>query len=115
MPCSDLYENEYSDCVLEYNDSQSVLWIGRICEVKRPDRPLDLAEVCPDLRFDLVGLAGGILSLFKSPDERRKMSRRIRQFYFKNYTVDTVMAKFEKAFIDVNRKSISGGSEMSQS
>jgi glycosyltransferase involved in cell wall biosynthesis len=32
-----------------------VLWIGRIAEVKRPDRLLDLATACPELSFDLVG------------------------------------------------------------
>ncbi len=32
-----------------------VLWLGRISEEKRPDRFLDLAQACPDLRFDLVG------------------------------------------------------------
>jgi glycosyltransferase involved in cell wall biosynthesis len=37
----------------------AVLWIGRLCEVKRPDRLLDLARACPDLQFDLVGPADG--------------------------------------------------------
>jgi glycosyltransferase involved in cell wall biosynthesis len=32
-----------------------VLWVGRICQQKRPDRLLELARVCPDLQFDLVG------------------------------------------------------------
>jgi glycosyltransferase involved in cell wall biosynthesis len=32
-----------------------VLWIGRMAEVKRPDRLLDLAAACPELSFDLVG------------------------------------------------------------
>ncbi|MCC7416119.1 MAG: glycosyltransferase family 4 protein [Acidobacteria bacterium] len=36
-----------------------LLWVGRICEVKRPDRLLDLAERCPDLVFDLVGPPDG--------------------------------------------------------
>jgi glycosyltransferase involved in cell wall biosynthesis len=35
--------------------SKRVLWIGRICRVKRPDRLLDLAEICPDVEFDVVG------------------------------------------------------------
>jgi glycosyltransferase involved in cell wall biosynthesis len=34
-----------------------MVWIGRICEVKRPDRLLDLASECADLSFDLVGPA----------------------------------------------------------
>jgi glycosyltransferase involved in cell wall biosynthesis len=36
-----------------------ILWIGRICEVKRPDRFVDLARRCPDLTFDLVGPTDG--------------------------------------------------------
>jgi glycosyltransferase involved in cell wall biosynthesis len=32
-----------------------VLWVGRICEQKRPDRLLELARACPELQFDLVG------------------------------------------------------------
>jgi glycosyltransferase involved in cell wall biosynthesis len=39
------------------NTSKRVLWIGRLCEPKRPERLLDLAETCPDLGFDLVGPA----------------------------------------------------------
>jgi glycosyltransferase involved in cell wall biosynthesis len=35
--------------------SQRVLWVGRVCPVKRPDRLLDLAQACVDLSFDLVG------------------------------------------------------------
>ena len=36
-----------------------VLWVGRISREKRPDRFLDLARACPDLRFDLVGPGDG--------------------------------------------------------
>ena len=32
-----------------------MLWIGRVCQVKRPDLFLDLAEQTPELIFDLVG------------------------------------------------------------
>ncbi len=32
-----------------------VLWIGRVCKPKRPDRLLEVAEACSDLMFDLVG------------------------------------------------------------
>jgi glycosyltransferase involved in cell wall biosynthesis len=35
--------------------SHRLLWIGRLCSVKRPDRFLNLAQACPDLSFDLVG------------------------------------------------------------
>jgi glycosyltransferase involved in cell wall biosynthesis len=34
-----------------------VLWIGRIYQVKRPDRLVELAENCPEITFDLVGPA----------------------------------------------------------
>jgi glycosyltransferase involved in cell wall biosynthesis len=34
-----------------------IVWVGRICEVKRPDRFLDLASQCDGLSFDLVGPA----------------------------------------------------------
>lgn len=34
-----------------------VLWVGRVCKVKRPDRLLELARLCPELGFDMVGPA----------------------------------------------------------
>lgn len=37
------------------DDRRTVVWIGRICRVKRPDRFLDAAALCPELRFVLVG------------------------------------------------------------
>ena len=37
---------------------EGVLWIGRICQQKRPDLLLDMARKCPDLKFDLVGPFG---------------------------------------------------------
>ena len=55
MPCPGPSEDDYGGREILYNGSPRVLWIGRICEVKRPDRLLDLAETCPDLNFDLVG------------------------------------------------------------
>ncbi|MGP8201783.1 MAG: glycosyltransferase family 4 protein [Limisphaerales bacterium] len=32
-----------------------ILWVGRICQVKRPDRLLEVAVLCPELSFDLAG------------------------------------------------------------
>ena len=55
MPCLGPSDMEYADCKQRPNGSQRVLWIGRICEVKQPNRLLDVAEACPDLDFDLVG------------------------------------------------------------
>lgn len=36
-----------------------VLWLGRVCLVKRPDRLLEIARLCPELAFDLVGPTDG--------------------------------------------------------
>lgn len=36
-------------------ESRRVLWVGRVCPVKRPDRLVDVAAKCPDVMFDLVG------------------------------------------------------------
>jgi len=55
MPCPGPSEQDYVDCEQQRHSSRRVLWIGRICEQKRPDRLLDLATTCPDLEFDLVG------------------------------------------------------------
>lgn len=32
-----------------------VLWIGRWCKVKRPDRLIEIARACPELKFDVAG------------------------------------------------------------
>lgn len=44
--------------VRDCNHGLRVLWVGRICEVKRPDRLLNLARLCPNVDFDLVGPFG---------------------------------------------------------
>ena len=36
-------------------DGRRVAWIGRLCRVKRPDRLMELARRCADVRFDVVG------------------------------------------------------------
>ncbi len=59
MPCPGPSDADYARHEGDRNGSQRVLWIGRICEQKRPDRLLDLAEACPDLCFDLVGPGAG--------------------------------------------------------
>ncbi len=58
MPCRGPSEEEYGRSAQMRNDSRRVLWIGRICEQKRPDRLLDLAETCRDLCIDFVGPVG---------------------------------------------------------
>lgn len=50
MPCE-----PRSGGVSNASGRRRVLWIGRICEVKRPDRFLDAAALTPELEFVLVG------------------------------------------------------------
>lgn len=59
MPCPGPSQDEYLEHEHERNGARRVLWIGRICEVKRPDRLLDLAEACPEVGFDCVGPLDG--------------------------------------------------------
>jgi len=35
--------------------SGRIVWVGRVCRVKRPDLLLDIAAACPDLGFDVAG------------------------------------------------------------
>jgi glycosyltransferase involved in cell wall biosynthesis len=51
--CHDLSEG--SKASQSRSVSRRVLWIARGCRQKRPDRLLDLAELCPEFTFDLVG------------------------------------------------------------
>jgi len=55
MPCPGPDESAYVPPEPPSAESRSVLWVGRVCEPKRPDRLLALAEQCPELSFDLVG------------------------------------------------------------
>jgi len=36
----------------------SVLWVGRLCRVKRPDRLLEVAAACPEVSFEVLGPPG---------------------------------------------------------
>lgn len=58
MPCPGPGELEYRSPQPPANGSARVLWVGRICEQKRPDRLLELARLMPNVNFDLVGPAG---------------------------------------------------------
>ena len=40
-------------------EKQRILWVGRLCQEKHPDRLVELADKCADLQFDLVGLDTG--------------------------------------------------------
>lgn len=56
MPCPGPSDEEYSPPEPSAARSR-VLWVGRICEHKRPDRLLEVARACPDLQFDMIGPA----------------------------------------------------------
>jgi glycosyltransferase involved in cell wall biosynthesis len=58
MPGEGLSSEISSSQKLQKLKSGRILWLGRVCEAKRPDRLLDLAAACPDLCFDLVGPGG---------------------------------------------------------
>ncbi len=55
MPCPSPTDVSLPPHVAREPDARRILWIARICEQKRPDLFLDLAEACPDLQFDFVG------------------------------------------------------------
>jgi glycosyltransferase involved in cell wall biosynthesis len=38
-----------------WSPGASVLWVGRISRVKRPDRLLEVAAACPELSFEVIG------------------------------------------------------------
>lgn len=59
MPCAGPSKEEYGQFEAERTVSNRVLWVGRLCEVKRLDRLLDLAEACPGYGFDVVGPEDG--------------------------------------------------------
>lgn len=58
MPCNGISDEEYAELKKNRSESFNVLWLGRVCEVKRPDRLLELAKICPDVHFDFVGPKG---------------------------------------------------------
>ena len=53
MPCPDLLERPFDHGIPPA--TPRVLWMARVCRQKRPDRLLELAEMCPDWQFDLAG------------------------------------------------------------
>jgi glycosyltransferase involved in cell wall biosynthesis len=53
MPCAGATIKEYIP--RSKPPSRRVLWLARICRIKRPDRLLEIAAACPDVVFDLVG------------------------------------------------------------
>lgn len=57
MPCPGPGRDDLAPREPPPHGSGRVLWLGRICEVKRPDVLLALADACPEVGFDLVGPA----------------------------------------------------------
>lgn len=55
MPCPGPTEDDYVAPVAPTDNSKRIVWVARVCEQKRPDRFLDIADACQDLRFDFVG------------------------------------------------------------
>jgi glycosyltransferase involved in cell wall biosynthesis len=56
MPCEGPSESEFVPP--SWEGGGRVLWVGRICPIKRPDRLLEVAEACPGVAFDVVGPLG---------------------------------------------------------
>lgn len=71
MPCPGPSAAEYQAPEPPRYDSCRILWVGRICPEKRPERLLELARLCPEMHFDVVGPADG-------SDYARKICDRIR-------------------------------------
>lgn len=52
MPAPGPDEAEYQ---APSREKRRVLWVGRVCRVKRPDRLLEIAEACPEVEFVVAG------------------------------------------------------------
>jgi glycosyltransferase involved in cell wall biosynthesis len=59
MPCPGPSSTEYQAPEPPRYDSYRVLWVGRICPEKCPERLLELVQLCPGMHFDMVGPADG--------------------------------------------------------
>jgi glycosyltransferase involved in cell wall biosynthesis len=59
MPCPGPSATEYLAPEPPRYDSCRILWVGRICPEKCPERLLELARLCPEMHFDVVGPADG--------------------------------------------------------
>jgi glycosyltransferase involved in cell wall biosynthesis len=55
---------------------------------------------------DTKGLAVALRELLASPDRWREASLNARRYYTENHTMETVMPKFEKAFLDTWKDSM---------
>jgi glycosyltransferase involved in cell wall biosynthesis len=59
MPCPGPSSTEYHALEPPRYDSCRILWVGRICPEKCPERLLELARLCPGMHFDVVGPVDG--------------------------------------------------------
>jgi glycosyltransferase involved in cell wall biosynthesis len=57
MPCPGPSPAEYQTPVPPGNSGWRILWVGRICPEKKPERLLELAILCPEMQVDVVGPA----------------------------------------------------------
>ena len=55
MPCPDPVGDNYIQRSLKDKTPIHILWVGRVCPVKRPDLLLELARECSNLQFEMVG------------------------------------------------------------
>lgn len=58
MPCAGPEDAEFGPPRPPETAEAPVLWLGRVCEVKRPHLLLDAAQACPSMVFHLVGPEG---------------------------------------------------------
>lgn len=59
MPCPGPSSTEYRAPAPPQHNSCRILWVGRICPEKCAERLLELAQLCPEVHFDVVGPADG--------------------------------------------------------
>lgn len=57
MPCPGPSSTEYQPLHPPRRDAGRILWVGRICPEKYPERLLELAQLCQEMHFDVVGPA----------------------------------------------------------
>jgi glycosyltransferase involved in cell wall biosynthesis len=57
MPCEGFGRDTHASPVNMSSKNASVLWVGRISKEKRFEWLLDIAEKCPEMKFEVVGAA----------------------------------------------------------
>lgn len=72
MPCEEMSPPQQALSKLIPPAGASVLWVGRFSREKRLEWLLDLAEACPELRFDVAGAANDTDAYASGLSERAK-------------------------------------------